>query len=68
MKIVPVKTKKSMHTSVDVRIYNKVADIAKKHDLDKCDVVNSLLAMGIAARERHAKKYVKAKARARYRK
>lgn len=64
MKIVEIKTKRPMHTSVDERVYNKVAAIATKHDLDKCDVVNSLLVLGIAAHERHQKKYVKAKRRA----
>lgn len=68
MKIVPVKTKKAIHTSIDTRVADTVADIAKKHDLDKCDVINSLLTLGIAAHERHQAKYAKAKRRASYRK
>ena len=65
MKIAKVGTKKSVHTSLDSKVVAEVAAIAKAHDLAKCDVLNSLVVLGLAAHKRHAKKYVKAKARAR---
>lgn len=63
MKIVPVKEKKAIHTRVDTRVFAKVSALATKHDLDKCDVINSLLTLGIAAHERHVKKARRARNR-----
>ena len=65
MKIVKIVNKKSVHTSVDDKIYKAVEVLAKKHGHDKCAVFNSLLTLGLAAHTRHAKKSAKVRTYAR---
>lgn len=62
IKMPVVKSKVSVHTSIDTKLYARIKKIAVKHDLPKCDVINAILDAGVAGYESSMKK---AKANAR---
>lgn len=61
MRVVQVGKKQAVHTSIDESLMLEIAALAKRFDITKSDVINSILTLGLAAQKRHAKKYKKAK-------
>lgn len=60
MKMVKVKQPKvNVHTSLGKDVAEKIARLARAYDLDKCDVINSLLVIGMHAHALHVKTTVK---------
>jgi len=68
MKVIKTKVKKNVHTRIEASMWAKVTKIAVQYSIDKCDVINTLLTLGLAAHTRHQEKYAKAKKRASHRK